>query len=93
MPEIQDAHSISRQQLKAFIDSIERLEQDKAGIADDIKDCYAEAKALGYDAKIIRKVVAIRKRKAQEVAEENELLEIYLAAVDDQFPLFEPKAA
>ena len=91
MPEIQDPHSISRQQLKAFIDRIERLEQDKAGIADDIKDCYGEAKALGYDAKILRKVVAIRRRRADEVREENELLEIYLSVIDDQLPLFEPE--
>ena len=75
--------SISAQQLRNFVDRIERLEQDKAGIADDIKDCYAEAKALGYDVKILRKVISLRKRKPDERREEQELLEIYLQALGD----------
>ena len=83
--------SISAQQLRNFVDRIERLEQDKAGIADDIRETYGEAKALGYDVKILRKVIAIRRRRADEVREENELLEIYLSAIDDQLPLFEPE--
>lgn len=81
--------SISAQQLRTFIDRIEQLEADKAGIADDIREVYGEAKALGYDAKIIRKVVAIRKRKADDVREEQELLDIYLAAIEGPGPLFE----
>lgn len=83
--------SISAQQLRNFVDRIERLEQDKAGIAEDIRETYGEAKALGYDVKILRKVIAIRRRRADEVREENELLEIYLSAIDDQLPLFEPE--
>ena len=75
--------SISAQQLRNFVDRIERLEQDKAGIMDDIKDTYAEAKALGYDVKILRKVIALRKRKPNERREEEELLEIYLQALGD----------
>ena len=66
--------SISAEQLRSFVDRIERLEQEKAGIADDIKDCYAEAKSLGYDVKILRKVIALRKRKPNERREEEELL-------------------
>lgn len=85
--------SISAQQLRTFIDRIEQLEADKAGIADDIKDVLGEAKALGYDAKIIRKVVAIRKRKADDVREEQELLDIYLAAIEGPGPLFEKAEA
>lgn len=84
---------IAREQLRTIIDRIERLDAEKAGIADDIKDVYAEAKSLGYDAKIIRKVVAIRKRKAADVAEEEELLRVYLDAVDRQIPLFQPEKA
>ena len=83
--------SISAQQLRNFVDRIERLEQDKAGIAEDIRETYGEAKALGYDVKILRKVIAIRRRRADEVREENELLEIYLSVIDDQLPLFEPE--
>lgn len=75
--------SISAEQLRSFVDRIERLEQDKAGIADDIKDCYAEAKSLGYDVKILRKVIALRKRKPNERREEEELLEVYLHALGD----------
>jgi uncharacterized protein (UPF0335 family) len=75
--------AVSAQQLRSFVDRIERLEQDKAGIADDIKDCYSEAKGLGYDVKILRKVIALRKRKPNERREEEELLEIYLQALGD----------
>ncbi len=60
--------AVSAQQLRSFVDRIERLEQDKAGIADDIKDCYSEAKGLGYDVKILRKVIALRKTQAQRAA-------------------------
>ena len=75
--------SISAEQLRSFVDRIERLEQEKAGIADDIKDCYGEAKSLGYDVKILRKVISLRKRKPNERREEEELLEIYLQALGD----------
>ena len=73
--------SISAQQLRNFVDRIERLEQDKAGIMDDIKDTYAEAKALGYDVKILRKVISLRKKEAAEREEEQSMLDLYLAAL------------
>ena len=83
-PETQDGSaSISAQQLRNFVDRIERLDQDKAGIMDDIKDCYAEAKSLGYEVKILRKVIALRKKKPNERREESELLDIYLQALGD----------
>ena len=75
--------AISAEQLRNLVDRIERLEQEKAGIADDIKDCYGEAKSLGYDVKILRKVISLRKRKPNERREEEELLEIYLQALGD----------
>ena len=78
-----DGATISAQQLRTSDERIERLEQEKAGIADDIKDCYAEAKALGYDVKILRKVISLRKKKPNERREEEELLEIYLHALGD----------
>jgi uncharacterized protein (UPF0335 family) len=82
-PNSDGSAAVSAEQLRNFVDRIERLEQDKAGIADDIKDTYAEAKALGYDVKILRKVIALRKRKPNERREEEELLEIYLHALGD----------
>lgn len=86
-----DASAISAQQLRNFVDRIERLETDKAGIADDIRETYGEAKALGYDVKILRKVISLRKRKPDERREEQELLEVYLQALGD-LPLFEKAA-
>ena len=82
-------HGIAAEQLRTFIDRIERLEGEKQGIADDIKDVYAEAKSLGYDAKILRKVVALRKKNEQTRREEEELLAIYMEAIERQIPLFE----
>ena len=82
-------HGIAAEQLRAFIDRIERLEGDKAEIADDIKQVYGEAKSLGYDAKILRKVVALRKKNEQTRREEEELLAIYMEAIERQIPLFE----
>ena len=85
--------SIAAEQLRSFVDRIERLEADKAGIADDIKDCYAEAKALGYDVKILRKVIARRRKGENARREEDELLELYEAAVSGQSDLFQARAA
>ena len=67
--------------LKAFVERIERLEEEKASIAGDVKEVYAEAKAQGFDAKILRKVVALRKRDVAERREEEEILDLYLQAL------------
>lgn len=67
--------------LKSFIERIERLEEDKKAIADDIKDVYAEAKGTGFDIKIIRKIVSIRKQDVDKRREEDEILDLYLAAL------------
>lgn len=74
---------IQGDQLKSIVERIERLEEEKKTIADDIKEVYAEAKGNGYDVKILRKVVAIRKRDANERAEEEALLDLYLQAVGE----------
>jgi uncharacterized protein (UPF0335 family) len=71
-------------QLKSIVERIERLEEEKKTISDDIKEVYAEAKGNGYDVKILRKVVAIRKRDANERAEEEALLDLYLQAVGER---------
>lgn len=67
--------------LRSFVDRIERLEEEKAGLADDIKDVYHEAKGEGFDVKVLRKVISLRKKDPQERAEEEELLELYLSAL------------
>jgi uncharacterized protein (UPF0335 family) len=67
--------------LRAFIERIERLEEEKKALADDIKDVYAEAKGNGFDVKIIRKIVSIRKQDRDKRREEEEILELYLAAL------------
>ena len=67
--------------LKAFVERIERLEEEKASIAGDVKEVYAEAKAQGFYAKILRKVVALRKRDVSERREEEEILDLYLQAL------------
>jgi uncharacterized protein (UPF0335 family) len=67
--------------LKAFVERIERLEEEKASISGDLKEVYGEAKAQGFDTKILRKVVALRKRDAAERREEEEILDLYLQAL------------
>ncbi|AOG03224.1 MAG: DUF2312 domain-containing protein [Bosea sp. (in: a-proteobacteria)] len=74
---------IAGDQLKSIVERIERLEEEKKTIADDIKEVYAEAKGNGYDVKVLRKVIAIRKRDANERAEEEAILDLYLQAVGE----------
>jgi len=76
-----DVGGLAAGKLRAFVERIERLEEEKAGIAADVKDVYAEAKGEGFDTKIIRKLIALRKKDRQERAEEEELLELYKAAL------------
>lgn len=70
-------------QLKSIVQRIERLEEEKKTIADDIKEVYAEAKGNGYDVKVLRKVVALRKRDLDERKEEEAILDLYLQAVGE----------
>ena len=67
--------------LRLLIERIERLEEEKKGIGDDIKDVYNEAKAVGYDAKIMRQIVRLRKMKPDDRAEMEMVLETYKAAL------------
>jgi len=73
--------NVSAEQLRLFIERIERLEEDKKGIADDIKDVYAEAKGTGFDAKTMRKIVALRKMDKGARQEAEALLDTYKAAL------------
>jgi uncharacterized protein (UPF0335 family) len=71
----------ARDQLKAFIERIERLEEEKKTIADDIKDVFAEAKANGFDVKAMRAVLRMRKQDVDERKEHEAILETYLVAL------------
>ena len=67
--------------LRLLIERVERLEEEKKGIADDIRDTYAEAKAVGYDAKMMRQIVKLRKMNADDRREMEMLLDTYKAAL------------
>jgi uncharacterized protein (UPF0335 family) len=73
--------NVAADQLRLFIERIERLEEEKKGMADDIRDVYAEAKSSGYDAKTMRKVVALRRMESHVRQEADALLETYRAAL------------
>ena len=67
--------------LKSLIERIERLEEDKAAVASDLKEVYAEAKGEGFDTKIVRKVVRMRKQDAAKRQEEEALIDLYITAI------------
>ncbi len=73
--------NFAKDQLKSIVERVERLEEEKAALAADIKEVYAEAKGHGFDTKILRKVVRIRKMDAAERSTEEEMLDLYLSAV------------
>lgn len=73
--------NVAADQLRLFIERIERLEEEKKGIGDDIKDVYLEAKATGYDAKIMRQIVRLRKMQPHDRQEMEAILETYKAAL------------
>lgn len=73
--------NVAADQLRLFIERIERLEEEKKGINDDIKDVYLEAKATGYDAKIMRQIIRLRKMQPHDRQEMQAVLETYLSAL------------
>ena len=75
------ATRFAKDQLKAFIERVERLEEEKKAIADDIKDVYAEAKGNGFDVKALRTIVRMRKQDADERREHETILETYMQAL------------
>ena len=74
-------NSTAQGQLRSFIERIERLEEDKAAVQADLKEVFAEAKGTGFDAKILRKVVRLRKQDVAKRQEEEALIELYLSAI------------
>jgi uncharacterized protein (UPF0335 family) len=75
------ADTVAADQLRLFIERIERLEEEKKGIADDIRDVFAEAKAMGYDVKTMRAIVRLRRMEKQARQEADALLETYRNAL------------
>jgi len=75
------ATKFAKDQLKSIIERIERLEEEKKTISDDIRDVYAEAKGNGFDVKALRTIVRLRKQDANERAEEETILETYMQAL------------
>ncbi len=75
------AHRFAKDHLKAFVERIERLEEEKKAIADDIRDVYGEAKATGFDMKALRTVIRMRKQDVDERKEQEAILETYLHAL------------
>lgn len=73
----------AQERLRQIVARIERLEEEKAGIAADIKDVYGEAKSAGYDTKVLRKVIAIRKQDRRERAEMEQVLDLYMVALGE----------
>jgi len=72
---------VAAEELRLLFERAGRLEEEKKGIADDIKDVFAEAKSRGYDPKAIKKIMSIRKKKREEYQEEEAILETYMQAL------------
>jgi len=76
-----DVGGIAVDRLRSFIERIERLEEEKKGLQDDIKEVYAEAKGTGFDAKIMRQIVRLRKMDKNDLQEQEAMLELYKQAL------------
>ena len=75
------SNTVAADQLKAFIERIERLEEEKAALAGDLREVYSEAKGNGYDTKVMRKIVSRRRKDHAERQEEQAIMELYLQAL------------
>jgi len=75
------AEAVAADELRLLVERVERLEEEKKGMADDIKDVFAEAKSRGFDTKAIKKIVQIRKKRKEDFEEEEMILETYMAAL------------
>ena len=85
---MKDFEGSSKEDLRAFIERIERLEEEKKAIADDIREVFAEAKSMGFDVKAVRKILSIRKKEPHVREEEEAVLQTYLVALG-MLPEFE----
>lgn len=76
-----DPSDVSGKRLKSFLERIERLEEEKKTIGEDVRDVYGEAKATGFEPKIMRKIIKLRKTNLEKRREEQELLDLYMSAI------------
>jgi uncharacterized protein (UPF0335 family) len=81
MADTVSSDAVAQDQLKAFIERIERMEEEKKAISDDLKEIYAEAKGNGFDTKILKQIVRIRKQDHNERMEQEALLDLYMQAL------------
>jgi uncharacterized protein (UPF0335 family) len=72
---------IAADRLRSIVERIERLEEERKGLADNIKDIFAEAKSAGFDVKVVRQIISIRKKEPAEVEEQETLLDLYRRAL------------
>ena len=77
----QPSGEVSGARLKSFVERVERLEEEKKSLAEDIRDVYAEAKSTGFEPKILRKIVSLRRANLEKRREEQELLDLYMSAL------------
>lgn len=77
----QDRYRVTAGELRQFVERYERLEAEKRDLADQMKEVMAEARARGYDVKVLKKLIALRKRDSSEVSEEEAILELYKEAL------------
>ncbi len=75
------SNTVAADQLKSFIERIERLEEEKAALAGDLREVYSEAKGNGYDTKVMRKIVSLRRKDHAERQEEQAIMELYLQSL------------
>lgn len=78
------AYRVTSNELRQFVERVERLDAEKKDLAEQQKEVMAEAKSRGYDTKVLRKIIALRKREADDIAEEEALLEMYKSAMGMQ---------
>ena len=81
MADASDPYAVTADELRQFIERFEQLDSVKKDVADQQKELMAEAKGRGYDTKVMRKVIALRKRKPDDIAEEEAILELYKSAL------------
>lgn len=76
-----DAHGVARDQLRSFVERIERLDEEAKALNDDRKDVYGEAKSMGFDTKVLKRLIAIRRQDRDQRLEEEAILETYMQAL------------
>ena len=81
MSDANDAYNVTADELRQFIERFEQLESEKKDVTEQQKELMAEAKGRGYDTKVMKKVIALRKRKPDEIAEEEAVLDMYKGAL------------